>query len=175
MRWLHATIVVAMVSAAVPVLAAPAKVAVLDFQLVDTSLEGEINGINPAETVRLGILAPRLRSAIASEPGFTGLDVGPSVAAAQLGQLDNCKRCIADLGQKLGADIIIIGTVQKVSNLILNINAQAHDIRIGKVVAGGSADIRGNNDEMWNRGIDALWRNTLKRQFDAIAVRQGAD
>ena len=172
MRWLHATIFFAAVIASVPALAASTRVAVLDFDLVDTSLEGEINGINPAETERLGILAPRLRSAIASEPGFTSVDAD---LAGPTGQLDNCKRCIAELAQKLGADIIIIGTVQKVSNLILNINAQAHDIRTGKVVAGGSADIRGNNDEMWDRGIDALWRNTLKRQFDAIAAQQAAN
>jgi hypothetical protein len=62
--------------------------------------------------------------------------------------------------------------VQKVSNLILNINAYGHDVRTGKIVAGGSADIRGNNDEMWIRGIEALWRNTLKKQFQAIADHQ---
>ena len=53
----------------------------------------------------------------------------------------------------------VTGTVQKVSNLILNVNVY---------VAGEdgterafSADIRGNTDESWRRGLDWLIRNRL--------------
>jgi hypothetical protein len=170
MSRLQAAVLFVLALVAVPAWAAETKVAVLDFDLIDTSLEGEMNGSNPAEAARLSMLAPRLRSAIAKEPGFAS--AGPLAATVRERPLDNCAKCVADLGREIGVDIVIIGTVQKVSNLILNINAYGHDVRTGKIVAGGSADIRGNNDEMWIRGIEALWRNTLKKQFQAIADHQ---
>ena len=51
------------------------------------------------------------------------------------------------------------GTVQKVSNLILNINLYVMDAD-GEERA-HSADIRGNTDEAWRRGLDWLIRNRL--------------
>ena len=157
---------------AVPAAAAEKKVAVFDFELIDTSLEGEINGVNPAQTERLTLLAPKLRADIDGEADMTSIDVS-AVSAEAAGQvLSKCETCAIDLGKKLGADIVVTGTVQKVSNLILNINAYGHDVATGKLVAQGSADIRGNNDEMWGRGVEALWKNTLKKQFTAIETAQ---
>lgn len=151
-----------------PAAAAEKKVAVFDFELIDTSLEGEINGVNPAQTQRLTLLAPKLRADIDGEPELTSIDVAPVAAEAARQILSKCDSCVLALGKQLGADIVVIGTVQKVSNLILNINAYGHEVATGKLVAQGSADIRGNNDEMWGRGVAALWKNTLKKQFQAI-------
>jgi hypothetical protein len=151
-----------------PAAAAEKKVAVFDFELIDTSLEGEINGVNPAQTQRLTLLAPKLRADIDGEPELTSIDVAPVAAEAARQILSKCDSCVLALGKQLSADIVVIGTVQKVSNLILNINAYGHEVATGKLVAQGSADIRGNNDEMWGRGVAALWKNTLKKQFQAI-------
>jgi hypothetical protein len=46
--------------------------------------------------------------------------------------------------------------VQKVSNLILNINLRIEDTASGQVVFQRSVDMRGNTDQMWRRGADAL-------------------
>ena len=153
---------------AMPALAAEKKVAVFDFELIDTSLEGEINGVNPAQTARLVTMAPRLRADIDAEPDIAVLDIGDRAAQPKDRPFSKCDSCAIDLGKELGADIVITGTVQKVSNLILNINAYGHEVATGKLVAQGSADIRGNTDEMWGRGIQALWKNTLKKQFKTI-------
>ena len=176
MRYLHATILLAvallvMATSAGPAYAVERKVAVFDFELVDTSLEGEISGINPAETARLDMLAPHLRADIATEFDFVILDVAPLAAKAKERWLDDCKKCAIDLGRELGADIVITGTVQKVSNLILNINAHGYEVDTGKIVVQGSVDIRGNNDEMWDRGVAALWKNTLKKQFALLGAQ----
>ena len=154
--------------AAMPAFAAEKKVAVFDFELIDTSLEGELNGVNPAQTARLATLAPRLRADIAAEPGMAVLDIGATAVPPKDRPFNKCETCAIELGKTLGADIVFTGTVQKVSNLILNINAYGHEVSTGKLVAQGSADIRGNTDEMWGRGLEALWRNTLKKQFLAI-------
>ena len=53
------------------------------------------------------------------------------------------------------------GTVQKVSNLILNMNIYVRDASSGATLAAMSADMRGNTDESWSRTLDWLIRNRL--------------
>ena len=65
------------------------------------------------------------------------------------------------LAKSLGAEQAITGLVQKVSNLILNINIYVRDARTGDMVAAASADIRGNTDQSWSRGVGWLVRNRL--------------
>ena len=65
------------------------------------------------------------------------------------------------MARELGADLAVTGFVQKVSNLILNINVIIRDARDGQALRGGSVDIRGNTDESWGRGISYLVRNRL--------------
>ena len=54
--------------------------------------------------------------------------------------------------------------MQKVSNLILNINLQVRDVGTGRLVAAGSVDIRGNTDESWRRGVAYLLEHRILRQ-----------
>jgi hypothetical protein len=54
--------------------------------------------------------------------------------------------------------------VQKVSDLILNINLVIEDAKTGKQVAGGSVDIRGNTDESWSRGLRFLFEEHVLPQ-----------
>ena len=56
------------------------------------------------------------------------------------------------------------GTVQKVSNLILNINVYIREARRPNRVTAYSVDIRGNTDESWSRGLSYLVRNRLLRE-----------
>ncbi|MGI9387195.1 MAG: DUF2380 domain-containing protein, partial [Methyloligellaceae bacterium] len=51
--------------------------------------------------------------------------------------------------------------VQKVSNLILNINIIIRDTASSKITRVMSADIRGNTDESWIHGVKWLVRNRL--------------
>jgi hypothetical protein len=73
----------------------------------------------------------------------------------------NCNGCQRDLAKKIGADWAAWGTVQKVSNLILNINVYMQDAETGKLSFIKSVDIRGNTDESWRHGLDYLLRNYL--------------
>ena len=65
------------------------------------------------------------------------------------------------LAQKVGADLSITGTVQKVSNLILNMNIYIRDISSQKLIASRSADFRSNTDESWSRTLNYLIKNYL--------------
>jgi hypothetical protein len=49
--------------------------------------------------------------------------------------------------------------VQKVSNLILNLNIQIRDVHSGLIMQNKSVDIRGNTDTSWLRGIRYMARS----------------
>ena len=151
----------------VPSRAADKSVAVFDFELIDSSLEGSMMGKNAGEQARLQTLAPTLRDDLKDLAGYTVVDIAPVEKKARSQNLQNCGGCTVTMAKEIGADIAVTGTVQKVSDLILNINAYATDVKSGKAIARGSADIRSNTDESWRRGIAYLWKNTLKKQFEA--------
>jgi Protein of unknown function (DUF2380) len=65
------------------------------------------------------------------------------------------------LARRIGAELAITGTVQKVSNLIPNMNIYVRDASSGTTIAAMSADMRGNTDESWSRTLDWLVRNRL--------------
>ena len=75
--------------------------------------------------------------------------------------LRRCNGCAEEYARKLGADVAITGEIQKVSNLILNINVYVKDLRSKKPEQAYSVDIRGNNDNSFDRGLKYLVKNNL--------------
>ena len=138
------------------------KAAVFDFELIDTSLEGEIRGTNPAEQSRLRLISDLLRRQLAASGAYVVIDTAPAAAAIRAaGYLYGCNGCEADIARSLGAELAFTGTVQKVSNLILNINLYVRDVASQKRIKTMSVDIRGNTDTSWSRGVSYLVRNRL--------------
>nr|WP_304363657.1 DUF3280 domain-containing protein [Jiella sp. LLJ827] len=150
-----------------PAAAADRKVAVFEFELIDSSLEGSMMGENPDQTARLERMAPALRDNIAAMENYTLVDTGPVADKAASQNLQSCGNCALSYAEEVGADIAVVGTVQKVSNLILNINAYAYNVDTGEPIARGSADIRSNTDQSWDRGIQYLFENVIKKQLEA--------
>jgi hypothetical protein len=141
--------------------AEPPRVAVFDFELIDTSLQGELQGPRQDEQARLAHAAEQLRTALQDSGKFRVLDIGPVNDAAHHSNLQACGGCDVKLASDLGADLAITGTVQKVSNLILNMNIYLRDVHTGNSVAAMTADMRGNTDESWTRTMAWLIRNRL--------------
>src|SRR5512143_3567839 len=110
----------------------PPKLAVFDFELIDTSLPGEFYGSKP-ELERLQRLGDQLRKELAESGKFTLLDIAPVNAAAHGSNLQACGGCDVQLAGQLGADLEITGVVQKVSNLILNLNIYLRDVHTGNL------------------------------------------
>jgi len=153
-------LVLTLVSAA-PAYADAPKVAVFDFELVDTSLQGEMYGPRSDEHDRLLYAGDQLRNYLSASGRFQVIDIAPVNAAAHGSNLQACGGCDVRFGEKLGADLVITGVVQKVSNLILNINIYVRDVHTGQLVAAASTDMRGNTDESWSRAMNYLVRNRL--------------
>ena len=79
-------------------------------------------------------------------------------AGAQIGA---CGGCEVAYGKELGADMTAWIVVQKVSDLILNINVYMADVATGKLAFVHSVDIRGDTDKSWTRGLTYLVKNYL--------------
>ena len=154
-----ATAVTLMISA--PVHADPPKVAVFDFELLDTSLQGEVDGPRTDEQGRLMRVGEQLRKELTESGKFHVLDISPVTAAAHGSNLQACGGCDVQYAQRIGADLVITGVVQKVSNLILNVNIYMRDVHSGGLVTFAGADMRGNTDESWSRAMSYLVRNRL--------------
>lgn len=148
--------------------AAGRTVAIFDFELIDTSLDGEMNGPRADEQRRIAAIGRELRRQLAQGDRLSVVDVAPVNARAHAFNLQACGGCDADLAAKVGAGLSITGTVQKVSNLILNMNIYVRDVASGRVVAAMTADMRGNTDESWSRTLDWLVRNRLRQALDGV-------
>jgi TolB-like protein len=142
-------------------IAEPMRVAVFDFEMIDTSLDGEMKGTSAEEKARLAKLAPELRTKLAASDRFVVVDTNSVNERAHAQNLQACGGCDATLAHEVGADVALTGTVQKVSNLILNINIYLRDAKDDRMLQAMSADIRGNTDESWSRGLSYLIRNKL--------------
>ncbi len=134
--------------------------AVFDFELIDTSLEGETQGPRADEAARIGMISDLLRQMLADSGRYRIVDltsVQDKIDAA--GYLHGCNGCDTKIAGGLGAERTVTGTVQKVSNLILNINLYEREVGSGKLLRAMSVDIRGNTDKSWSRGVSYLVRN----------------
>ena len=154
---LHQALTASMASAA-----EPARLAVFDFELIDTSLQGEMEGIDPADQARLRMIEAELRQRLEESGRFQLVDTAPvadQVEAA--GVLWSCNGCEVGIARRLDAELALVGWVQKVSNLILNLNVVIRDTSTREQVLATSVDIRGNTDESWQHGIRYLLENRL--------------
>ncbi|HYI85149.1 MAG TPA: DUF3280 domain-containing protein [Acetobacteraceae bacterium] len=135
------------------------RVAVFDPELYDTSGEGPRDD----QQKRLAMIGDSLRAALAESGRFEVVDTAPLRARLKEGpSLRTCATCAPDAAAELGADLALLTTVHKVSNLILSITVALREASPGSGTrAVYSAEIRGNTDESWNHGLRWLLRNRL--------------
>lgn len=138
------------------------RAAVFPFELDDTSLQGETGGPGSNESKRLALIDGELRDLLAKSGRYEPVPLGAEAAkkAADM-SLRTCDGCEVPLARQLGAAVSIVGWVQKVSPLILNINLVIRDAKTGNVLQEGSVDIRGDTDESWTRGVAYLLRDRM--------------
>lgn len=134
---------------------------VMAVVFLDTSTEGAMNGVRADETARLAMVERLLGEAFAEE-GIEMIDRAPVQAALDRVQNPaNCNGCDAKAARELGVDLAVSAEVQKVSNLILTINVFVRDAATGRMLRAGNADIRGNTDDSWRRGLGWILRNRI--------------
>lgn len=141
-----------------------ARVAFLGITFIDTSTEGAYFGQKPEEQARITLLQDTVRDRFVEE-GLVLVDLGP--VADRLANTVNpakCYGCDIRMGRKVGADFVLVGEVQKVSNLILSMNLVLRDTETERMARGLSVDIRSNTDDSWLRGIRYILNNNIFKE-----------
>jgi len=165
---LSALAAVAALAFSAPIAAQPKSLALMDFEVIDEmrSYASE-QALRDADRRALLVTA-ELAKELESRGMYRVLDRAP---AAQMIErlkasyaLRACNGCEIDIGKALGAERIALCWVQKVSNLILNVNIEVRSVATGETVYVKSVDIRGNTDETWLRGVRRLVDNIEERR-----------
>ena len=157
-------LVAAVLVAPIRVAEAGPRVAVLDVELLKADYLPNADRIMPEERQRLDMVAELVRDRLRVE----GYDVVPAeqtaaaVLAADPGQyLHSCNGCERRIARDLGADWVVVGWIQFVSYLILNLNVLVIDVETGGPVAHAFVDLRGNTDRSWRRATTYMLDNIL--------------
>jgi hypothetical protein len=140
--------------------------AVLDFELID---EQDNPLAKPAQELRLGAASRQLRQELKERQLYEVIDIAPSEALqrrlrAQQETVFQCDDCADQIGRLLGVDLVMTTWVQKVSELILNMNVQVYDCRSRAIVLRKSVDMRGNTDASWTRAVSYLVHEMADRR-----------
>ena len=138
--------------------AAPEKAAVFDFQFSNLSPVPA----DAADAARLKRVSAELRDLLQKKGLFTVVPVDPvRDEVARSADLRRCNGCADEMARKLGAEVAITGEVQKVSNLILNLNVYVKPLAGNAPERAYSVDLRGSTDESFDRGIRFLVENNM--------------
>ena len=134
------------------------KVAFFGFEMISTSGAPA----SEAERLRLARLGAVLEEMLKTSDRFEIAPIPEALAAkiAKEIQFSTCNACEVEFAREIGADVAAFGTVQKVSNLILNENLYMRRSN-GAPFFAQSVDIRGNTDESWERGLRYMLKNHL--------------
>ena len=131
---------------------------ILDFELVN-----EMHDPRTAEgdQQRLRLVSDELKLRMASCPAFRLSGSEPAeaniaLARSRVAYVYRCNGCAREIGEAADVQLVLLPWVQKVSNLILNLNAEIRSVATDGVVAARSVDIRGNTDQGWLRGVKVL-------------------
>lgn len=149
-----------------PVRAEPPTLVVLDFDL----LEDHPDSAQAADLQRrLARVRDLFADGVASAGVYRVIGLGAAQPVhdgyrRQIQNVHRCDYCQVEIGKAAGARLAAAGWVQKVSNLILNINIEIRDVEADRVVLTKSVDIRSNNDQAWERGMRFLVRDIVERR-----------
>ncbi len=130
------------------------RVAFFGFELINTSPQP----VSDVERRRLTLIGDVFAKMLTDSGRYeiTPLPEALRRKIAQSADITGCNGCELDWAREAGADIAAFGTVQKVSNLILNENIYMNRVEDGAPFYSRSVDIRGNTDESWSRGMKYL-------------------
>ncbi len=145
------------------VAAEPKSVAFLGAQLLND--HESLEPTTDAERARLAAIEALFKQKLEASGRYAFVSL-PATTAAKIAEgpsYGTCGGCEFKYGAEAHADLAAWIVVQKVSDLILNINVYIVDVATRKPTFVHSVDIRGNTDESWTRGMTYLIKNYLLR------------
>ena len=164
--------VLAILVLALPVNAAATtpRVVVLPIEFLKADYFPDAHRISAAEQARLDLVADLIRARLIDEGYRVVSDetTRAAVAAADPGaRLHECNGCERDIAADVDAEWVLVGWIQMVSNLIVNLNVVAYDVGSGVRVAQAFVDLRGNNERSWRRATQYMLDKILVQRLNA--------
>ena len=154
--------------------AAPATVAVLPFELGDPGAAQDATGDPAAAAMalmnggasaedkrRLTLVSEEMRKLLAGA-SYAVVDLRPQAREIDdKSPLTKCNGCEADIAKAAGAELSVLGRVQKLTPVLIHFDIAVRDAASGDLVRSVSVDVNGDTDEMWLRGVRWLFKNRL--------------
>lgn len=153
-------------------LTAAPRLAVLPFEIIDATQDanamalgyggGLPKGPNADEARRLTIISQDLVRRIEADGRYELVQLAavlPDIEAK--GPIHKCNGCEDDIAKKVAAQLVMIATVEKLSDLLFNFNLYLRDVTAQKITAVMSTTVQGSTDEAWLRGIRYLAERKL--------------
>jgi len=118
-----------------------------------------------AERQRLTKIADMFLSMLEASGQYKVTLVDPAIQAKidKDQKMGACAGCEIRYGKEIGVSQVAWIEVQKVSELILNINVYISNVDSGQPAFMKSVDLRGNTDESWQHSMKYLVKNYLLR------------
>ena len=139
----------------------------MDFELIDETRAFATEEARRETDRRAVLISAELAKELEHRGMYRVLDHAPAAKLIERlkasSDLRACNGCELDIAKALGAERVALCWVQKVSELILNVNIEVRDAAGGATLYAKSVDIRGNTDESWLRGVRRLVDNVQER------------
>ena len=142
------------------------KIAILDFELNDLTLQPD----NPAERERTASVAPMLRAALAQQTDYQIITISAEAQAQAdigFGYLFDHEAKAAALAAEHGADWILVGRLHKPSFLFAYLMGRLVRVESGELTGDYLVEIKGPTRKLTQRGADNLAEriiHTLSKQ-----------
>lgn len=159
-QWL-AALVLAICQPATAAPAAPLqKLVVLDFEQVgDLGDEAMV----AARALRMERTAAELKRKLADAGLFDVLDDAPArpmIERLRSSQyLHECNGCELDIARALGADVVLVSWIYRMSQLVITMHFEMKEAATGRLVMKRTLNFRNDVDGSWSREVDYLVRD----------------
>jgi len=135
--------------------AAGESILVLDYEVNDLTM----NPATEAEKERAITLGPLMQTALKDAHGYQIVELEADVqesADKGFGYLYDKPAVVAELGESVDADYVIVGRVHKASFLFVYFKALVIDVRQAKLVSEQIIEVKGPQRKFSAKGIEAL-------------------
>ncbi|WP_051379463.1 DUF2380 domain-containing protein [Bradyrhizobium murdochi] len=140
----------------------PLIFAVAEIEYIDTS--GEVIDQSADHLRRLRTFEASLRTDLAASGKLRSADLDCPATACSVGDLTVAQ--LLGKAQAAGADLLLIGSVHKMSTLVQWAKFDIIDVKARKVVFERLVSFRGDNDEAWRRAAAFIIRQISDREAE---------
>ncbi|MCH9807887.1 MAG: DUF3280 domain-containing protein [Alphaproteobacteria bacterium] len=150
------------------------KAAVLPFEMrIELQMDGmSLYGLPPkpkkAEQERLEMARQKLIDMVVSRGAYEVVDLSKYKSEMKrAAPFEYCDGCEVEFGKKAGADVTILGVVQKASEMMINVAVFVRDTNSGKLTKSMAVSVLQNDDAGWSRAVRHLVNNRLAPEVES--------